>query len=602
MKRAGLVFILSLMLLNSSLCAIGAKEPQYEPLFLIYLISPNISAAQNQCALLVENQLLKIGIDTFTESTSYFPGDFAIRVWDYPLIDYDYIPTHVEGGYDVVFVGWSWDFDWDPTGFYDIPSLPPFGYNFYQYQNPNYDDKLWQYLSTHNQTLQNEMSHKMQNILYEDLPSITLVYPKFLYGFKDTIVGVDTNLSFESSLHSEIWDDPEDHVIRYAIPMDLKEWNSFVLESYYDNLWMQTVYGSLFRRNLNTHEWESYLADNYEISSDGLNFTINIDPNAKFSDGSPLLAEDIDYTYELHITPAVGSSRYSQVSTWFYDNNSIQAVDSHTINFNFTAINPFAPSIMSYEIIDKSEVEPLISSFGYSIFNDIPLTGNAQYSLVKSCGPFMLDTFGATNNTVKMVPNPFWNDSIASGGNQPLLDELYFKFVSGASTAKANLISGNIDIVDTQYYLSFDDFDTVGIEARTADDPSHQEIAINLRHPIIGTGELTPNGNAEAAKYIRKAISHAIPRQVIVDVICNGLGSLGISPIPPVCVGFNNAMQPYEYNLTLAREYMEMAGYELTEIVETTETPTGTTATNFIILFIMIIGLTTIIRIRKRKR
>ncbi|MCG3259356.1 MAG: hypothetical protein H7644_06400, partial [Candidatus Heimdallarchaeota archaeon] len=156
--------------------------------------------------------------------------------------------------------------------------------------------------------------------------------------------------------------------------------------------------------------------------------------------------------------------------------------------------------------------------------------------------------------------------------------------------------------VDTQYYLSFDDFDTVGIEARTADDPSHQEIAINLRHPIIGTGELTPNGNAEAAKYIRKAISHAIPRQVIVDVICNGLGSLGISPIPPVCVGFNNAMQPYEYNLTLAREYMEMAGYELTEIVETTETPTGTTATNFIILFIMIIGLTTIIRIRKRKR
>ena len=111
MKRAGLVFFLSLMLLNSSLCAIGAKEPQYEPLFLIYLISPNISAAQNQCTLLVENQLHRIGIETFTESTSYFPGDFAIRVWDYPLIDYDYIPTHVEGGYDVVFVGWSWDFD-----------------------------------------------------------------------------------------------------------------------------------------------------------------------------------------------------------------------------------------------------------------------------------------------------------------------------------------------------------------------------------------------------------------------------------------------------------------------------------------------------------
>ncbi|MHA1218791.1 MAG: ABC transporter substrate-binding protein [Candidatus Heimdallarchaeaceae archaeon] len=263
------------------------------------------------------------------------------------------------------------------------------------------------------------------------------------------------------------------------------------------------------------------------------------------------------------------------------NNNSIQVVDPHTINFNFTAFHPFAPDMMSFEIIDKSEVEPLISSFGYSIFNDAPLTGNAQNSLVKSCGPFMLDTFGVFNSTAKMVPNPYWDDSIVSGGIQPLLDELYFKFVSGASTAKA---------------------DSEGVEARTADDPSNHEIAINMRHPIIGTGELTPNGNAEAAKYIRKAISHAIPRQVIVDDILNGLGSPGISPMPPVCVGFNDEMQPYEYNLTLAREYMEMAGYELTEIVETTETPTGTTATNFIILFIMIIGLTTVIRIRKRKR
>ncbi len=48
MKRAVLVFILSLMLLNSSLCAIGVEEPQYEPLFLINLLSSTTSAATNQ--------------------------------------------------------------------------------------------------------------------------------------------------------------------------------------------------------------------------------------------------------------------------------------------------------------------------------------------------------------------------------------------------------------------------------------------------------------------------------------------------------------------------------------------------------------------------
>ncbi len=597
MKRKGLVFILSIMLLNSSLYVIVAEEPQYEPLFLINLLTPNTSAARNQWSILVENQLPKIGIGVeFHESTGWgwFPDG---RLWDYPLFDYDYIPTYNEGGYDVVFVGWKWGLDWDPIGFYDIPSLPPFGYNFYQYQNPDYDDKLFQYLTTHNQTLQKEMLYEMQNILYEDLPSITLIYPKSLYGFKEDILGVNTLLLSESSFHSENWDDPTDHVIKYAMPADLKEYNAFVLESYYDSLWMQSIYGSLFRRNQTSREWEPYLAADYQISSDGLNYTVTLDPNAKFSDGSPVLAEDVDYTYELHLTPAVGSSRYSKVNTWFANNNSIQVVDSHTINFNFTALHPFAPDMMSIEIIDKSEVEPLISSYGYSIFNEAPLTGNVTDGLVKSCGPFMLDTFGVANSTAKMIPNPYWDDTIASGGSQPLLDELYFVFVSGASTAKAELIAGNIDIVDSQYYLSFEDFDSVGIEARTADDPSHQEIAINMRHPIIGTGELTPNGDADAAKYIRKAISHAIPRQVIVDEILNGLGTPGITAMPPTCVGFNNAMQPYEYNLTLARDYMEKAGYELIVI-----TPTPTTTTNFTILLIMIIGLTTITYVRKGKR
>jgi len=48
----------------------------------------------------------------------------------------------------------------------------------------------------------------------------------------------------------------------------------------------------------------------------------------------------------------------------------------------------------------------------------------------------------------------------------------------------------------------------------------------------MGTGELTPVGTAEAAKYIRKGISLAIPRQKIIDDILDGIGSPRINPIP----------------------------------------------------------------------
>jgi len=273
-NKIGCLFIVSLILLNSSISMIDAEETQDEMFFRIYFISPNTSAARNQWTLLVADQLPKIGIETVIASV-YNPGS---RTWAYPFIYYDYIPEHTKGGYDVLFVGWSWGIDWNPTGLYETTALPPAADNFYQYANSEYDNKLLQYLSTHNQTLQRELLFDIQDILYEDLPAITLVYPKSLFGFKENIVGVNTLLLAAGCFNTEYWDDPDDHVIKEAIPADLKEFNTFVQESYYDNLWMQSVYQGLFRRNESTREWEKSIAINYEISSDGRNFTIDIDP------------------------------------------------------------------------------------------------------------------------------------------------------------------------------------------------------------------------------------------------------------------------------------------------------------------------------------
>ncbi len=82
-----------------------------------------------------------------------------------------------------------------------------------------------------------------------------------------------------------------------------------------------------------------------------------------------------------------------------------------------------------------------------------------------------------------------------------------------------------------------------------------------MKHPIMGTGELTPFGTTEAAKNIRKAISHAIPRQQIVDEILECLGAPGITPIPDSCIGFDSSLKPYKYDLDLAKDYIEKAGF-----------------------------------------
>jgi hypothetical protein len=62
-------------------------------------------------------------------------------------LDYNYIPVYEDGGYDLLFVGWSWGLDLDLTGLFDTMSIAPAGDNHYQYSNTVYDDLLDDYLA-----------------------------------------------------------------------------------------------------------------------------------------------------------------------------------------------------------------------------------------------------------------------------------------------------------------------------------------------------------------------------------------------------------------------------------------------------------------------
>ena len=572
-----------------------AQETELQEVFSINLLSPNTSAARNQWSLLMENQLPKIGIGIdFHESTGW--GNIAPRTWAYPLIDFDYIPTYAEGGYDILFVGWSWGLDWDPTGLFDSPSLPPFGDNFYQYVNPAYDAKLTQYLTELDQPTQLGYAKEMQAMLYEDLPAVVLIYPKSLFGFKEGLTGIDGLLLGAGSSRYEFWDDPADHIIKYAIPADLKEYNIYAQSSFYDAQWMQGVYGSLYARAQITNLWEPMIALDFPVfSSDNKNITVDLDPNAKFSSGETVLAEDFVYTMQLHLTPDVGSLSYSYYNTWFADNSSIYAVDADTVQFNMTDVNAFALGTISYGIVDKSVVEPAIGTYGYSIFNEVPLTGDVLDSLVLSCGPFVLNTYDPVTSTVMLVPNTHYAD--LAGYDAPLLDAWYMTFVSGKDTAVAELIAGTIDIVDAQYYPVVADFAEPGVEGVLVSDPSHQEMAINGKHPVFGTGELTPVGTPAAAKAIRKAISHSVPRDVIVAEILEGLGAPGVTSCPIVSVAFDPTLEPYSYDLDLAIEYMEDAGFE---VYTTPTTPTTTGIAGLV--FLSFLGLASVLAFRRYRK
>ena len=109
-------------------------------------------------------------------------------------------------------------------------------------------------------------------------------------------------------------------------------------------------------------------------------------------------------------------------------------------------------------------------------------------------------------------------------------------------------------------------------------------MGFNMQHPIFGTGVDTPLGKSDpskaalAAKYVRQAISHAVPRDLIVQQLLFGYGYPGITtPVAgnyqtgfAITAGFDTALKPYDFNLTESRQLLQQAGY-----FPTTPTPPG---------------------------
>ncbi|MHA1201935.1 MAG: ABC transporter substrate-binding protein [Candidatus Heimdallarchaeaceae archaeon] len=545
---------------------VEGQEVEIQTIFSIALLSPNTDEARNQWALLMQKQLPKIGIDVYLhESTGW--GNIGPRTWSYPLIDFDYIPTYAEGGFDVLFIGRTWEMNLDLRSLFSTGCWIS-GDNYYQYVNPVYDNKLNEYLTTYEPDERDQLAYELQAILYEDLPAISILYETSFFLLDSGISGFVPLLSKVRSDHSENWNHSESTDLIYSTKNELNSYNTF--QHFKDNLWESCVYGSLFQRNLTNNRWEPSIAKNATIVPNyyghtypvNMSIIVDINPNAKFSNGDSVLAEDIKYSYEMHLASQHYFSYYTNLFSYLPYNDSTVIIDSDTVRFDMVDFYNFPLSLLSYGLIDKSTSEPIISTYGPEVFQDVPFSENVSDSLVTSCGPFKLESYNITENKVVLTKNDFWF------GSPQGLNNITFVSISDNDEALDLLRQKKVDVLDENYnfqYSEFLDDNSEFIETfEVALFPSRksQEISINMKHPIMGTGELTPVGTAEAAKYIRKAISHAIPRWLILEDILDGIGEEGITLIPPGCLGFDTSLEPYAYDLDLAIDYTEDAGFQ----------------------------------------
>ena len=594
---------LSIFPANAVTCA-GGLSPRLH----FTLLVPTSNPARRAWAAIVQNSLQCVGFDVSRQEFPFSPDIFARALAPPPNI---VGKTYDQGGFDNLFVGYNLVIDPDPFQLYDSSQFASLGgQNYYLWNNTQNDQLGRQIDATLDHNARLNLVNQWQQLAYDQLPSIPLLYTHEIVAFDSDYSNAQ---SIFSVYHAPAWP-PIEHLANSTTS------SKFILAqtgqapgegvvpelstSYYDLAISGEIFSPLALRNDTI--FKTMIPDlakgtptvpGWSVASDNKTWTVNIRPGVNWQDGQPFTATDVKFTYDVYQNATLGSNTSALIQSVIGGKNNVVVTNSTQVVFHLP--KPYAYFVQN--ILNAAELPAHIlnqtafysqlggkidySKIGNSLFNrpDIGVGG----VLPVGTGPYIWSSWDAATTTAHLVKNNNyydfndWGKSALVAKNQFGVKDYYVKTIIGSDAAITALSNHEVDYLDGQYHLETQQnfLTSWGPNRETNYDAfGVQEMGVNMMHPILGTGVGTPYaqqypGNltaaANAAKWIRQAISYATPRTQIISGLLNGAGVEAITtPIvgnwhtgQSVMEGFNTALQPYPYDLAKAAQLLQQAGY-----------------------------------------
>ena len=582
-KKCKTVILGSLILLSAFLLPAAFSVRGQETLFHVTLTVPSTNPSRQAWSEIVYQNMIDAGIDvdrviqdwgTIYDRALDPATDVAGKVFD-------------DGGFDMLFVGYAMGIDPDPYSLYDSSQIPP-GQNYYFWEDDENDRLCKLIKETVDETQRLEYVQEWQKYAYDELPSIPLLYTREVVAFDPTAL---EGHPFEI-LHYPVWPGVDEWelnpstsqdtiVLAQTGPCPEEGLNPWVTTSYYDLTTYGVVFDTLTRHeNLETLAVIPELATSWSVADDEMTWTVNLRQGVMWHDGVEFTAEDVKFTYTAAMADDLASNAGAFVNEIIGSPENIEIVDDYTLIFHLPAPYAyFASSIMSEGygfMIPKHILESIpYDEWRTHTFNtgEGSYTANGQtwYGPVGT-GPYWYAGYDPTTFTNALTRNDdYWNGQNLMTRGLFEIESYLVVFIEGSDAAITALKTGEVDVLDSQYHLEakLDSIEEPWGDWIAYDAFGVQELGVNMRHPILGTGEDTPLGQedpsraAEAARYVRQAISHLIPRQSIIDTILDGYGTAAITtPITTLTAGFDTSLEPYSYDVQMAKSLLAAAGYD----------------------------------------
>jgi len=283
------------------------------------------------------------------------------------------------------------------------------------------------------------------------------------------------------------------------------------------------------------------------VSADLKTVTFHLRPGLVWSDGQPLDARDVDYSWKLWANPKAAA-----YNTVFVTDIASADVSSDNLSIIFHLKSPFVSFVSQWA--DGGLAAPLPAHV-YSTMDPAAITKSPQNlnpSVVS--GPFMMSE-SKPGDHYTLVRNPKYYQA-AQG--LPHLDKVVFRIVPDQNTILKDLQSGTVDsawfldVSKALAYESLSDYTTIGDGGGTGTNSySWEAIWINFNNKILG-------GNPE----VRQAMAMAVDQQSLIQVARRGFAGVRCQDHPSLQVpGYTANLACPKFDLDAANALLDQHGW-----------------------------------------
>jgi oligopeptide transport system substrate-binding protein len=314
---------------------------------------------------------------------------------------------------------------------------------------------------------------------------------------------------------------------------------------------VSALFEGLAVKNPYTLEPEPGVATSWDISEDGLTITFHLNPDARWSNGDAMTAEDYVWSWRRALDPAMGN-QYAYMlyplenaeafATGKLDDFSqvgVKALDAHTLQVRLNAPTPYFIQLMDHQSTYAVH-RPTIEKFGKATDRFTPWT---RVENIVGNGPFRLADWRLNRRITVEKSDTYWDrDNVG-------LEGIVFYPTENISSEERMFRVGQL------HYTQTVPLDKIPVYRAMQDSPY-------VNAPYLGTYYYLLNTHKPPLDdvRVRQALSMAIDRERLNNTVLHGTNLPAWSITPPGTLGYEPP-QVFGYDVARARQLLADAGF-----------------------------------------